>query len=621
MKKLPLAENLSLPLDAVTQKIAVLGMTGSGKSYCMTKLAEMMLDAHAQVVFLDPKGEAWGLRLMADGKTPAYSIPVFGGDHGDIPLKPDMGKRIADLLVDGDYSAVLDVSEFISSELALFGYEFATRLFERKKQKPGAMSLMIDEVQDFIPQNPSTGSGSYEPKMLAAFERVGKQLRSKGVGMVLAGQRPQEINKKVLNMCELWLAFQMTGLQERDTMEKLIKDADREEASRLKELLPTLETGNAHIWSPRWLKVSDTFHILEKKTFDSSATPEVGARRVEPRKLSPVDVEAITADWQDVIEEAEKKDPEILLERLERGARQLHEQEREIERLKSELQRAQSKVVTKPVEVPAIKPAEIKRLEMAIEHLEKAVGRGLKRAQQVIEQGIERAQAEAAAILEKLGTARQRVEEDARNLGDTLRRATAQPQTANPQPPSPKPSPGRRAPPPRRVAAPTGNNDERISRAQQQIINAIAFYEVLGNSEPTRTAVAGFCAMPMNSTWRNNLSALRVKGLIEDRAGDGLALTLAGQARAEYEAEPPTLNELHRLWLNSFSASQAEILELLIRRYPHSVTREDICEVLGMENNSTLRNNLSALRVRGALVDREGNSVAASKLLFPEGLR
>jgi uncharacterized protein len=82
--KLEISSELSLPIDAVTQKIAVLGMTGSGKSYCMTKLAEEMLDARAQVVILDPKGEAWGLRLLADGKSKGYPIPVFGGEHGEL---------------------------------------------------------------------------------------------------------------------------------------------------------------------------------------------------------------------------------------------------------------------------------------------------------------------------------------------------------------------------------------------------------------------------------------------------------------------------------------------------------------------------------------------------------
>src|SRR5947209_1306708 len=122
-------------------------MSGSGKSYCMTKLAEEMLDERVQLVLLDPKGEAWGLRLLADGKTPGYPIPVFGGEHADYPLKPDMGSRVAELIVRGDYSAVIDVSEFISSEIAHFGYDFATTLLHLKKQRRSAMCVMIDEAQ------------------------------------------------------------------------------------------------------------------------------------------------------------------------------------------------------------------------------------------------------------------------------------------------------------------------------------------------------------------------------------------------------------------------------------------------------------------------------------------
>lgn len=60
--KLKISEDLALPLDAVTQKFAFLGRTGSGKSYGATKLAEEMLEAKAQVIALDPVCVWWGLR-------------------------------------------------------------------------------------------------------------------------------------------------------------------------------------------------------------------------------------------------------------------------------------------------------------------------------------------------------------------------------------------------------------------------------------------------------------------------------------------------------------------------------------------------------------------------------
>src|SRR5882724_4383923 len=100
MKKLKISTDLFLPLDAVTQKLAAIGRTGSGKSYFASLLAEEMFNAGAQIVILDVVGVWWGLRLNADGKSPGLSIPVFGGLHGDIPLEPTAGKLIADLIVD-----------------------------------------------------------------------------------------------------------------------------------------------------------------------------------------------------------------------------------------------------------------------------------------------------------------------------------------------------------------------------------------------------------------------------------------------------------------------------------------------------------------------------------------
>src|SRR3954470_8275001 len=98
---LKLGRNLELPLDAVTQTAAFLGRRGSGKTYGATKLAELMLDAGAQIVALDPVGVWWGLRLNAVRTGPSpFQIPVLGGRHGDIPLEAGAGKLNADLVVD-----------------------------------------------------------------------------------------------------------------------------------------------------------------------------------------------------------------------------------------------------------------------------------------------------------------------------------------------------------------------------------------------------------------------------------------------------------------------------------------------------------------------------------------
>src|SRR5678815_3869401 len=139
-KWLHISETLALPLDAVTQAMAFLGRRGSGKTYASTSVAEKMIDERAQIVALDPVGVWYGLRLAANGKSPGISIPVFGGLHGDIPLEPTGGKLLADLIVDRGISAVVDVSQFEhDTDKARFAFDFAARLFFRKKSAPSAI--------------------------------------------------------------------------------------------------------------------------------------------------------------------------------------------------------------------------------------------------------------------------------------------------------------------------------------------------------------------------------------------------------------------------------------------------------------------------------------------------
>jgi hypothetical protein len=213
LMNLRISDTLTLPRDVVTQKLAFLGRTGSGKTYGAMKLCELMLDAKAQVIALDPVGVWWGLRTgtldVGPGQGGGFSIPVFGGLHGDIPLEPGAGALIADLIVDRNLSAVLDVSQMLASEQGRFATGFITQLFQRKKAAPAAMHIFIEEAQEFVPQNVTSG----ETAKVHAFERLIKLGRNFGIGASLISQRPQEVNKKALNQTECLFAFQMTGPQ------------------------------------------------------------------------------------------------------------------------------------------------------------------------------------------------------------------------------------------------------------------------------------------------------------------------------------------------------------------------------------------------------------------------
>jgi len=106
-----IAADLALPLDAVTQKLAWVGITGSGKTYGASKLAELVWDAGAQFVVLDPVRVWYGLLLQQDGNNRAnLTIPIFGDLHGDVPLEATGGALLANLVVDKTLFAIIDVA-------------------------------------------------------------------------------------------------------------------------------------------------------------------------------------------------------------------------------------------------------------------------------------------------------------------------------------------------------------------------------------------------------------------------------------------------------------------------------------------------------------------------------
>ena len=264
MKKIKLGENFSLPEDVITQMMAFLGRRGSGKTYGAGKFIEGLYDIGGQFIILDPVGVWWGLRLDADGKKKGLDITIFGGLHADVPLEPAAGTLIADLIVDKGISAIIDVSQFeFNTDKARFAEAFASRFFFRKKSRPSAVHLVIEEAQEFCPQNPAKG----EERMLGAFNRIIKLGRNFGIGISLISQRPQEVNKKALNQTECLFAFQMTGLPERKSIEAWI--ADKGLDKNLADVLPKLEIGDPHVWSPQWLKISKQVKIGRKRTFNA----------------------------------------------------------------------------------------------------------------------------------------------------------------------------------------------------------------------------------------------------------------------------------------------------------------------------------------------------------------
>ena len=152
---LRVSPDIELPLETVTQAVAILARRRAGKSYTAARLAEELLNAGQQVVVLDPKGDWWGLRSSADGQGPGLPILILGGERGDLPLEPGSGELVARFVVERGASALLDLSGFrkvavrrgrgegSASDLATFAGDFLEALYRLKAREANRTTLML----------------------------------------------------------------------------------------------------------------------------------------------------------------------------------------------------------------------------------------------------------------------------------------------------------------------------------------------------------------------------------------------------------------------------------------------------------------------------------------------
>ncbi len=345
MKQLTISKDLKLPLEIVTQTVAILAKRRVGKSYTMRGMAEQFLELGQQVIMVDPKGDQWGIRSSADGKKPGFAMLILGGEHGDLPLEVNGGEVVAKLAVEERVSMLLDLSTFRKHEVATFMAIFLENLYRLKAQERfrTPVMLIVDEADAIAPQKPQKG----EERMLGAIEDIVRRGGQRGIGCMVVTQRSAVLNKNVLTQAQMLIVLRTIAPQDLAAMNAWIDvHGTAEERKVLMESLPSLPVGDAWFWSPGWPTAEGIFklvHVLPIKTFDSAATPKPGEKKITPKNLADVDLDALKTQMAATIEKAKSEDPKLL--------------RAEVSKLKRDLVILESKKVTNSPDPKAIEKA------------------------------------------------------------------------------------------------------------------------------------------------------------------------------------------------------------------------------------------------------------------------
>jgi uncharacterized protein len=310
--RLRVGEGLSLPLDWMTLATVVYGARGSGKTTLGAVIAEEVTKAKQRFCAIDLKGDWYGLKSTADGKGDGIPVVVFGGDHQDVPLEDGAGAFVAETVAGLGQSCILDFEYFSKGKQVRFLAAFCETLYDRNREP---LLLLMDEAQRYAPQKPIDPDAA---KCLGAVEDIVKLGRKHGIGPVLLTQRGSGLNKEVSELCDMMVAFRTPGPLDQDRVKGWL-EANTTKAQMLEVMgsLSGLPTGTAIFASGHPdLKIFGTYAVRRRETFDSSATPKVGHRRVEPKKLAKPDLEQLRARMSAAIERQKADDPKALRVRI-----------------------------------------------------------------------------------------------------------------------------------------------------------------------------------------------------------------------------------------------------------------------------------------------------------------
>lgn len=135
---------------------------------------------------------------------------------------------------------IIDFSEVPSDILPLIASLVARVIFAVQQWSEVHMPIAIfcDEAHLYIP---ASSESSMDTQSVGSFERIAKEGRKYGVGLVVISQRPSEVNRTVLSQCNNFVAMRLTNADDQVVIKRLLPDS----LGDYSEMLPILDIGEA----------------------------------------------------------------------------------------------------------------------------------------------------------------------------------------------------------------------------------------------------------------------------------------------------------------------------------------------------------------------------------------
>ncbi|MFA7061325.1 MAG: ATP-binding protein [Pedobacter sp.] len=190
-------------------------------------------------------------------------------------------------------------SDIIHMVVAIFSrlvFESLQR-YRRINTKELPTVLILEEAHTFVRQSSGDDDMSYSRLSQEIFERIAREGRKFGLGLVLSSQRPSELSQTVLAQCNTFILHRLVNDKDQDQVKRLVPD----NVGALLDELPNLPTRKAImlgwatqipvIMNVRELPDSQRPHSADPQFWDVWTRSKKGER--------PMNWDKIADEWQE----------------------------------------------------------------------------------------------------------------------------------------------------------------------------------------------------------------------------------------------------------------------------------------------------------------------------------
>lgn len=245
-------------------------------------------------------------------------MKVVSSDSKDLSLDAWLRNYIGDSEASNGVITVIDLSmvpaevvQIIAAVIARMTLDALQRYRKLHHGKTLPTVLVMEEAHTFIKRYKDNAETQDSAAICTqVFERIAREGRKFGLGLVLSSQRPSELSPTVLSQCNSYLLHRISNDRDQDLLHKLVPDNLR---GVLRDL-PSLPSRHAVLlgWASE-LPVLVQMHALPENQQPKSADPDFWAvwsgqdsdgTAVERK----VDWKAIADDWQQNIKSDQAED-------------------------------------------------------------------------------------------------------------------------------------------------------------------------------------------------------------------------------------------------------------------------------------------------------------------------